>query len=426
MRTENQQIEAINASVEQLPMLLNENMNEETSREITSIRGPNATLQIIFLTLCLAGLQFTWTVEMAYGTPYLLSLGLTKSYMSLVWIAGPLSGWTREITALFTQSEQGDTFKTVSIIIAISSIYVLDFSVNCVQASCRALIVDSLPPSQQGSATAWAGRMVGLGNVAGYFMGYIDLVKYLWFLGNTQLKVLCVLATAVLLLCDLITCYAVREKAIDKITSSTPKKRSPFRLFGDIFKNIWNLPQPIQRISNVSAAAIVIGLCGISWAITMWAPFSLLGEYISAQEALRESKNTALGSSRTTESRVSLSLARGGLESGIYQPVMTTDDEDDEEDIEMIGIKESHRTGEVNGGNGYHERPPAAGVLLGIHNMYIVLPQFLVTFFSSLVFKLLENDEDKKSPTDTIGVILRVGAIMAAIAGFLSMKIGNH
>lgn len=572
-------------------MLLNENMNEETSREITSIRGPNATLQIIFLTLCLAGLQFTWTVEMAYGTPYLLSLGLTKSYMSLVWIAGPLSGlimqpivgvisdsctskwgrrrpfllggsfmvivsllvigWTREITALFTQSEQGDTFKTVSIIIAISSIYVLDFSVNCVQASCRALIVDSLPPSQQGSATAWAGRMVGLGNVAGYFMGYIDLVKYLWFLGNTQLKVLCVLATAVLLLCDLITCYAVREKAIDKITS-TPKKRSPFRLFGDIFKNIWNLPQPIQRIcnvqffawigwfpflfysttwvaeiysntqlstsdptgdtvgqatragsfaflvysivslsssflipllvssldgdeeqhivklingiqinfnflnhlklpfltlplswtishfifcacmlstyfvANVSAAAIVIGLCGISWAITMWAPFSLLGEYISAQEALRESKNTALESSRTTESRVSLSLARGGLESGIYQPVMTTDDEDDEEDIEMIGIKESHRTGEVNGGNGYHERPPAAGVLLGIHNMYIVLPQFLVTFFSSLVFKLLENDEDKKSPTDTIGVILRVGAIMAAIAGFLSMKIGNH
>lgn len=179
-------------------------------------------------------------------------------------------------------------------------------------------------------------------------------------------------------------------------------------------------------VANVSAAAIVIGLCGISWAITMWAPFSLLGEYISAQEALRESKNTALGSSRTTESRVSLSLARGGLESGIYQPVMTTDDEDDEEDIEMIGIKESHRTGEVNGGNGYHERPPAAGVLLGIHNMYIVLPQFLVTFFSSLVFKLLENDEDKKSPTDTIGVILRVGAIMAAIAGFLSMKIGNH
>lgn len=35
------------------------------------------------------------------GTPYLLSLGLTKSSMSLVWIAGPLSGsfrWERRLS----------------------------------------------------------------------------------------------------------------------------------------------------------------------------------------------------------------------------------------------------------------------------------------------------------------------------------------
>ena len=33
-----------------------------------------------------------WGVEQTYCTPYLLSLGLTKSKTSLVWIAGPLSG----------------------------------------------------------------------------------------------------------------------------------------------------------------------------------------------------------------------------------------------------------------------------------------------------------------------------------------------
>lgn len=37
--------------------------------------------------LCSAG-----SVEMAYGTPFLLQLGLSKSLMSLVWLAGPLSG----------------------------------------------------------------------------------------------------------------------------------------------------------------------------------------------------------------------------------------------------------------------------------------------------------------------------------------------
>jgi solute carrier family 45, member 1/2/4 len=101
-------------------------------------------------------------------TPYLLSLGLTKSRTSLVWIAGPLSGlimqpivgviadrskskhgrrrpfmmigslivaacliilgWTKEIVGIFI----GDPgmVKTCSIAVAVMSIYVLDFAIN--------------------------------------------------------------------------------------------------------------------------------------------------------------------------------------------------------------------------------------------------------------------------------------------------------
>ena len=88
------------------------------------------------------------------------------------------------------------------------------------QASCRALLVDSLPSAQQEDGTAWAGRMVGLGNVAGYFMGYVNLVKIFPFLGNTQLKVLCVLATLILLGCVFVTCYTVKEKVLDPDSSS--------------------------------------------------------------------------------------------------------------------------------------------------------------------------------------------------------------
>jgi solute carrier family 45 protein 1/2/4 len=35
---------------------------------------------------------FIGTVELAYGTPYLLSLGLPTALTSLVWLAGPISG----------------------------------------------------------------------------------------------------------------------------------------------------------------------------------------------------------------------------------------------------------------------------------------------------------------------------------------------
>lgn len=44
------------------------------------------------LTIGLLGIQLAWSTEMSYGSPYLLSLGLTKSSMAIVFLAGPLSG----------------------------------------------------------------------------------------------------------------------------------------------------------------------------------------------------------------------------------------------------------------------------------------------------------------------------------------------
>jgi len=50
------------------------------------------TMYLIWLTLIMAGIQISWSVELAYISPYLLSLGLPKSTLSLVWMAGPISG----------------------------------------------------------------------------------------------------------------------------------------------------------------------------------------------------------------------------------------------------------------------------------------------------------------------------------------------
>lgn len=47
---------------------------------------------MMLLTFSMIGLQFCWGTEMTYASPYLLSLGLSKSKLSLVWVAGPLSG----------------------------------------------------------------------------------------------------------------------------------------------------------------------------------------------------------------------------------------------------------------------------------------------------------------------------------------------
>jgi hypothetical protein len=92
--------------VEESPEELDETRWSGTSR----IVGPRwARLPII--TVSFLGVQFFWSVELSYGeqqhilvsswlntksnleaSPYLLSLGLTKSLMAIVFVAGPLSG----------------------------------------------------------------------------------------------------------------------------------------------------------------------------------------------------------------------------------------------------------------------------------------------------------------------------------------------
>lgn len=150
-------------------------------------------MRMMLLTFSLIGLQFTWGTEMTYCTPYLLQLGLTKSKLSLVWIAGPLSGlimqpivgiladksrskygrrrpvmlmgslivgvcllilgWTSEIVGRFVT--EPETRRKATIVMAVLSIYILDFAINAVQSSCRSLIVDTLPISKQQLGSAW-------------------------------------------------------------------------------------------------------------------------------------------------------------------------------------------------------------------------------------------------------------------------------
>jgi solute carrier family 45 protein 1/2/4 len=129
---------------------------------------------LFLLTLGGLGLQIGWSVETSYGSPYLLSLGVSKSLLALVWIAGPLSGvlvqpyvglksdncrirfgrrrpfiiggaaativslmilaWVREIIGgflgIFGASSESQWVKDAVLLFAVLFVYVLDFAIN--------------------------------------------------------------------------------------------------------------------------------------------------------------------------------------------------------------------------------------------------------------------------------------------------------
>jgi solute carrier family 45 protein 1/2/4 len=148
--------------------------NQAMLDDYDAFQSTKSIWYLILLTISIGGLQIAWSVELSNGSPYLLSLGLSKSLMALVWIAGPLSGtlvqpyvgmlsdncrlrwgkrkpfmlggaaaticslmflaWTKEIVTgvlgLFGADPESDGVKITVICIAVLWVYILDFAIN--------------------------------------------------------------------------------------------------------------------------------------------------------------------------------------------------------------------------------------------------------------------------------------------------------
>ncbi|KAG9242984.1 sucrose transporter [Calycina marina] len=293
------------------------------------VKGSTESMRMALLTFSLVGLQFTWGIEMTYCTPYLLQLGLTKSRTSLVWIAGPISGlimqpivgvvadssqskygrrrpfmvggsvlvalclvvmgWAKEIVGCFV--EEGERRNTLTIVLAVFSIYAVDFAINAVQACCRSLIVDTLPIPKQQAGSAWASRMVSIGHLVGYMVGTVDLVKVFGTaFGDTQFKKLTLVAGFAIISAVSVTCWAVTERVLVS-SGKDEEKPGPVQIVQRIFKSTMELPPRIQAICWVQF-----------WSWIGWFPFlfystTWVGETYFRYDAPNEIRDTkdALG-----------------------------------------------------------------------------------------------------------------------------------
>lgn len=494
----------------------------ERARRMSQSPRVAELLQYIVLTIGLGGLQFVWSVETGFGSLYLLSLGMQKSLVSLVWLAGPLSGlviqplvgvlsdnctsrfgrrrpyivgstvavivclavigWTREIA--------GQDNPLLVIWLAVIAFYVLDFAINSIQATMRALIVDILPPSQQDTGNAWASRMIGFGNVVGYLMGFLDLVHVFPSIGSTHLQVLTTLASLSLAATVAITCYYVTETPINRLSTLSGSYDglralrtlySSFRSLPVVIKHVcriqffswigwfpflfynttyvadlyvsnhrddnglnheellalgtragsqamfvyalsslgfsvvlpmvtrpstktlatlsvglrqmWTISLAVFSISmlmtfftsSVSGATWIIGICGFCWAVTIWVPFSIIGKTIS-------------GSNNTRAE---------------YGPV---------DDIPMEEMADPYQPSSAT-----NQQQVSAGTILGIHNVFIVLPQFVTALASSTIFAIFEASSDTTAEggqhARQISWVLRLGGIASIIAVYYAWKL---
>ncbi|KAG0651108.1 General alpha-glucoside permease [Hyphodiscus hymeniophilus] len=155
-------------------------------------------------------------------------------------------GWTKEIVGHFV--EEGEFRKTCTIVLAVLSIYAVDFSINAVQACCRALVVDVLPIPKQQAGSAWTSRMASFGHLFGYAIGTMDLVKIFGpSLGDTQFKKLTLVSAFGLLFTVGVTSWAVTERVLMSGRGSE-SPQGIIQIVRQIFRTTMDLPPRIQAI----------------------------------------------------------------------------------------------------------------------------------------------------------------------------------
>ncbi|QSZ35096.1 hypothetical protein DSL72_007960 [Monilinia vaccinii-corymbosi] len=253
-------------------------------------------LYLFCLTISIGGLQVVWATVMAQGSSYLISLDLKPAIVSLVWLAGPVCGtvlqpyigyksdfcthrwgrrrpfmicgtiftiafinalaWTSEIVRLIWKilevSDHVVGENLVIQVLAIAEIWAMNIAIQPVQASIRALIVDSCPGAQAAIANSYASIAVIIGSGIGYSCAFIKLPEGPAWLTNPQFKSLCFIASVSLGATVAITSLMIEEKALDIDNFG---KSGIQKIWTDIFKAIRTLPPKIKRIMAVQFCA---------------------------------------------------------------------------------------------------------------------------------------------------------------------------
>jgi solute carrier family 45, member 1/2/4 len=96
-----------------------------------------------------------------------------------------------------------------------------------------------------------ASRIVGIGNIIGYIFGYINLPKYMGFFGNTQFKVLCVIASISLGITVAISCILIMERDPRLEGPPAKDKGGVFSFFKGVFTSIKRLPPQTRKVCEV-------------------------------------------------------------------------------------------------------------------------------------------------------------------------------
>ncbi|KAG5648945.1 hypothetical protein DXG03_000294 [Asterophora parasitica] len=160
-------------------------------------------------------------------------------------------------------------------------------------------------------------------------------------------------------------------------------------------------------------ATIFISLVGVCWAVAMWVPFAIIMEVLKDGSS---PNSTALAARRPSHTRV-LSTP----------PAIRRPQIDERQPLLRRRSFEAY----ASNPDEIPIAPMAGGTVLGIHNLAIVMPQFVVALVTSAIFRVVDGTTNPDEPTDGhtylgktgVGWVLRFGGLMTLFGALIVRRV---
>mmetsp|Transcript_124302 Transcript_124302/g.284818 ORF Transcript_124302/g.284818 Transcript_124302/m.284818 type:complete len:488 (+) Transcript_124302:43-1506(+) len=256
--------------------------------------------QCVLLSLIWGSMQVVWCIQIAFTTPTLVHLGVTKSVLGVVWLAGPLSGifvqpivgaasdccrspWGRRrpfiaggglvaccTLVLFSFAEDigsffGDSGEThpVGACIAIVAFWIQDCALNTIQGPCRALVADVLPAEYHAAANWSISFSTGSAYWIAYGSGALDL-RGLLGIFRTQLQGMYAVALFGMMVLGIVPLVLLAEEPGKGDALAPVKSWRPTDICGEVATSFRAMPPELMPIFHIQF-----------WSFFAWFSFKL-------------------------------------------------------------------------------------------------------------------------------------------------------
>ena len=322
---------------------------------------PVSRSRLIYLTCGLGGLQVVWSVILSNGSPYLVSLGMSKSLTPLIWIAAPLCGsfvqplvgswsdhiatrwgrrrpfilsgalgisvsllflaWTAELTS-YLLPPTGKLYSLIVILCATFWVYALNIFIQPLQAGIRSLIVECLPIHRQSQASYYVSIMQGIGNIFGYTFGFFILPS-VQRKSMTDFQALSVFASLALCLTAGATCIMISENRVVPHSSLNDEGFGLKTSLNRILRAYHEMPRTIRQVCHIQS------LAWMGWFPFLYYSTTYVGEFYAGKllfmDTLKDRSPASAGVTDILESRsrISQEAIRYGMFASFLFAVVT-------------------------------------------------------------------------------------------------------